>query len=71
MRSELIFEVEQEADGGYVAEALGEAIFTQADTLDELRANVQDAVRCHFTGRNDGPRILRLHFVREEVLAAA
>jgi len=46
--SELVFEVTQEADGGYTAECLGEDIFTEGDTWDELRRNVQEAVRGHF-----------------------
>jgi predicted RNase H-like HicB family nuclease len=69
--SEIIFEVrEDEADGGYVASALGYGIHTQADTLEDLRSNVKDAVRCYFEDVTQAPRIIRLHFVREEVLAA-
>jgi len=66
--NELIFEVTQEADGGYVAECLTESIFTQADTWDELRKNVQDAVNGHFF---DGtrPRHIRLRLTRDELLA--
>ena len=66
---ELIFVVEEAPEGGYTARALGESIFTEAETLEELRVQVRDAVRCHF---EDGtaPKILGLHFVREEVLAA-
>ena len=67
--SEIIFEVrEDEVDGGYVASALGFGIHTQGDTLDELRAMVRDAVRCYFDDLADVPRIIRLHFVRDEVL---
>ena len=69
--SEVIFEVhEDEADGGYVATALGHAIATQAETLDELRENVRDAVNCHFGDGAAGPmpKIIRLHFVRDEAL---
>jgi predicted RNase H-like HicB family nuclease len=71
--SEIIFEVrEDEADGGYVATALGHSIATQADTLEELRSMVRDAVRCHFGDGGAGkmPSVIRLHFVRDEVLAA-
>ncbi len=71
--SEIIFEVQQdEADGGYVATALGHSIVTQGDTLEELRAMVKDAVHCHFGDGVPGtmPKIIRLHFVRDEVLAA-
>ena len=70
--SEIIFEVtEDEVDGGYVATALGHAIATQGETLEELRDMVRDAVQCHFGDGavGDMPRVLRLHFVRDEVLA--
>ena len=65
--SEIIFVVEESPEGGYEAKALGESIYTQADSLDELRALVQDAVRCHFDG-HDRPRMIRLHLKREELL---
>lgn len=71
--SEIIFEVqEDEADGGYVATAFGHAIATQGDTLEELREMVRDAVRCHFGDGAAGkmPSVIRLHFVRDEVLAS-
>ncbi len=70
--SEIIFEVtEDETDGGYVATALGHAIATQGETLEELRDMVRDAVQCHFGDGVVGemPRVIRLHFVRDEVLA--
>ena len=65
---DLVFEVIQEADGGYVAECLTESIVTEADTWEELRANVKDAVEGYFF---DGPkpRSIRLHLVRDEVLS--
>jgi hypothetical protein len=66
--NELIFLVEEAPEGGYTARALGESIFTEADTLEELHAEVRDAVQCHFD-EDHRPRIIRLHFVREEVLA--
>jgi hypothetical protein len=66
--NELIFEVTQEGDGGFVAEALGESIFTQADTWDELRANVREAVTAFYFDR-PAPGRVRLHLVRDEVLA--
>jgi hypothetical protein len=65
--SELIFLVEEAPEGGYTARALGEAIFTEADDLDTLHENIRDAVHCHFDEGNE-PAILRLHFVREEVI---
>lgn len=68
--TELVFEVAQEADGGFIAEALGESIFTQAETWEELRANVQEAVEAfYFDGKK--PHHVRLHLVRDEVLAIA
>ena len=69
--SELVFEVTQEADGGYVAEALGENIATEADTWEELRANVQEAVEAYFFEEEMKPTTLRLHLRRDEVLAVA
>lgn len=66
--NELVFEVTQEADGGFVAEALGEAIFTEGDSWEELRANVREAVVAYFFDR-PAPKAIRLHLVRDEVLA--
>ncbi len=66
---ELIFQVEQAAEGGYTARALGASIFTEAESLENLREQVRDAVRCHFE-EGKGPRVIRLHFVRDEVIAA-
>ena len=65
---ELVFEVTQEADGGFVAEALGEGVITQADTWDELRVNVREAVAAYFFDR-PAPERLRLHLVRDEIIA--
>jgi hypothetical protein len=66
---ELVFEVVEDADGGYCAECLTLDIFTQADTWDELRTNVREAVRAYFFDRTP-PRRLRLHPVRDEVLTS-
>ncbi|HTX76475.1 MAG TPA: hypothetical protein VMD29_09740 [Terracidiphilus sp.] len=68
--NEIIFEVAQEADGGYTAEAIGEAIFTQADTWDELKANAREAVQAFYFDAAP-PRSIRLRLVRDEVLAVA
>ena len=68
--SELIFVVEDDPEGGYVAKALGESIFTQADSMDELKVNIKDALDCHY-GESARPQIVRLHFVHEEVLTYA
>jgi hypothetical protein len=67
--SEIIFAVEESPEGGYEARALGHSIFTQADTVDELRDMVRDAVRCHFAS-DAIPSVLRLHFVHDEVISA-
>jgi predicted RNase H-like HicB family nuclease len=67
--SEIIFEVrEDEVDGGYIASALGYGIHTQGETLEDLRTMVRDAVSCYFDEAMTAPRIIRLHFVRDEVL---
>ena len=66
---ELIFQVEQAVEGGYIARALGASIFTEAEDLEDLREQVRDAVRCHFE-EGKGPKVIRLNFVRDEVIAA-
>ena len=66
--NELIFLVEESVEGGFTARALGESIFTEADTIEALRQQVRDAVDCHFD-EGEAPKIIRLHFVREEVLS--
>ena len=66
--SELIFVVEEAPEGGYIARALGQSIFTEADTLAELPEKVREAVRCHFE-EGQAQKIVRLHHVREEVIA--
>mgnify|MGYP001289361071 FL=1 len=66
--NELVFAITQETDGGFVAEALGENIITQADTWEELRANVREAVAAFYFDR-PAPQRLRLHLVRDEVIA--
>ena len=67
--TEIVFVVESDPEGGFTARALGESIFTEADTEAELRAAVQDAVRCHFA-EGKSPKVIRLHCVRDELLAA-
>ena len=63
---EIIFMVEEDLDGGYTAKALGESIFTEAETLEELKENIKDALKCHFDKEEEIPTIIRLHIVREE-----
>jgi hypothetical protein len=67
--NELIFLIEEAPEGGYSARALGHSIFTEADTIEALRGQIRDAVKCHFEEGNS-PKIIRLHFVREEVIPA-
>lgn len=66
--NEIVFEITQEADGGFFAECLTESIFTQGDTWDELRANVKEAVEAFYFDRPK-PAGIRLHLVRDEILA--
>ena len=67
---EIIFEVsEDEIDGGYSASALGYGIHTQADTLDDLRRNIREAVECYFDPTMRRPAVVCLRFVRDEILA--
>ncbi len=68
--AELVFEVVQEADGGYCAECLTENIFTEGDTWEELRQNVAEATTAYFF---DGPKPerIRLRLVRDETLSVA
>jgi hypothetical protein len=65
--TELIFSVQESPEGGYEARALGHSIFTQAETMDELREMVKDAVRCHFESESK-PAVIRLHLVKDEVI---
>lgn len=66
--TELIFIVEEAPEGGYTARALGESIFTEADDVEDLQRRVRDAVLCHFE-ETERPKLVRLHFVREDVIA--
>lgn len=65
--TEILLTVEEAPEGGFTARAVGHSIFTEAETLDELRHNVREAIECHF---DDGhaPKLIRLHIVRDEVL---
>ena len=67
--NEIIFLVEDAPEGGFTARSLGYSIYTDADSITELHANVRDAVACHFE-EAEKPGIIRLHFVRDEVIAA-
>ena len=65
--SEIIFSVQESAEGGFEARALGHSIFTQADSMDELKRNVREAVQCHFD-EGTTPSVIRLHLVKDEVI---
>lgn len=65
--NEIFFLVEEAIEGGYNAKAIGESIFTQGDDMNQLKANIRDAVQCHFDEGNI-PKIIRLHLVKEEII---
>jgi predicted RNase H-like HicB family nuclease len=65
---ELIFEIRDSEDGGFCARALGHAIFTEAETWEELRANVVEATSVHFEDAAARPRLVRMHYVRDELV---
>jgi hypothetical protein len=67
--AEIVFLVEEAPEGGFTARALGYSIYTEADTWNELKAAIQDALACHFE-EEEKPRIVRLHYLKEEVIAA-
>ncbi|MGD0228582.1 MAG: 2-phospho-L-lactate guanylyltransferase [Terriglobia bacterium] len=67
--NEIVFEVSQESDGGFVAECLTEGIFTQADNWEDLRRNLKEAVAAYYFDNPKQPAAIRLHLVRDEVLA--
>lgn len=66
---EIIFAVNESPEGGLEAKALGYPLFTEAESLDELKEMIRDAVRCHFD-EPDRPHVIRLHLVKDEVIAA-
>lgn len=69
MNNEIVFLVEEAAGGGYLARAVGQSIYTEADDIESLHQMIRDAVRCHFD-QGRGPRLIRLQFIREVVIAA-
>lgn len=66
--NEVIFLVEDSAEGGYEAHALGKSIFTEGETIEELKQNIREAVRCHFD-EVATPSVIRLHYVKEEMIS--
>lgn len=65
---EIIFLISEAEEGGFTARALGESIFTDGETMDELKTNIQEAIECHFDNPADKPKIAHLHFVKDEIL---
>ncbi|MCA0428856.1 MAG: 2-oxoisovalerate dehydrogenase [Bacteroidetes bacterium] len=65
---EIIFLVEESDEGGYTAKGMGVSIYTEADTLEQLKEAVKDAIHCHF--EDNRPKLVRLHMVKEEVFAS-
>jgi hypothetical protein len=66
--SEIIFLVEEAVEGGLVARSLGQSIFTEAESMEELKVNIKDAVLCHFE-EDSLPKVIRLHYVKDEVMS--
>ena len=66
---ELVFEVREAEEGGYTARALGHSIFTEADTWEQLRANALEAASLHFEDEAERPKLIKLHFVKDESIA--
>jgi len=67
--TEIVFQVEEDSEGGFTARAVSASIFTEADSIEELRDNIRDAVQCHYENAADRPKMVRIHFVRDEVMA--
>ena len=67
--NEIIFLVSEASEGGFEVKALSASIYTEADTLEQLKSELRDAVACHFED-HERPSVIRLHYVREEVIAA-
>lgn len=68
MVKEIIFQIEESVDGGYEARAIGYSIFTEGETYEEVKINIKEAIRCHFE-EDEIPGIIRLHLVKDEVMA--
>ena len=66
---EIVFQVQEDIEGGFTAKAIGQSIFTEADSVEELRRNIREAVTCHFDNPDDRPKLVYLHFTRDEVIA--
>ena len=67
MEKEIVFVIEESQDGGWISRALGYSIFTEADSIEELKINIREAINCHFEEESI-PQIIRLHYVKDEFL---
>jgi predicted RNase H-like HicB family nuclease len=67
--NEIIFLIEEDLEGGYTARAMGESIFTEGETIEEIKKNIKEAVECHFD-EGKKPKLIRLHMIKEEVILA-
>lgn len=69
--NEIIFIVEKDIEGGFIARALGQGIFTEGEDLSDLKNKIRDAIKCHFDNEKDIPKIIRLHMVIEDIFSYA
>ncbi len=69
MKNEIIFVAEDSLEGGFEAKALGHSIYTQGDTLEELKENIREAVAVHFNS-GEMPKMIRIHYIKDEIIAA-
>ena len=69
--NEIIFMVEEDPEGGFTAKALGHSIFTEGETLEEIKESIKNAIKCHFDKEEDIPSIVRHHIVKEETFIYA
>ena len=69
--NEIFFLIEEDPEGGFTARSLGESIFTEADSIEKLKISIIDALQCHYENESDIPKIIRLHYIKEEILTYA
>lgn len=69
MKTEILFVIEDSPEGGFIARAFGHSIFTEGDSLEDIKKNIVEAVNCHFEAHTK-PQLIRLHYVKDEVIAA-
>ena len=67
--NEIVFIIKEDSDGKFTARSAKESIFTEGDDLDSLKINIREAVSCHYGGEKDTPKVIKLHFVKEEIMA--